>query len=138
MRYVIILLITVWASTIPLAAQQRGSVSLQTALSDSTFLNLHMTYDCSGKPVVVLKSAYMSYRGTLKRTSVECKDLKYKFDETAGGTAFQFSLNFTHNSRRYRAHGSYTAQPDAMPDCSLRCIPLRLSDKTLREGEYQN
>ena len=49
-----------------------------------------------------------------------------------------FSLSFEFQGRRYRAQGRYADNGEKEPDCSLRCVPMRLSDKTLRESEYSD
>jgi hypothetical protein len=123
-----------------MSGMARGqTVSLQAALSDSTFLNLRLTCKGDGERTLTLTAAYLTRHGNLKRTPVACSNLSYRFDQQEPAS-FYFSLNFSYNQRPYRAHGSYTAAPtpDDMPDCSLRCVPLRLSDKTLRESEYPN
>lgn len=115
----------------PAAAQ---TVSLQAAMNDSTFLNVRLGYSTAGKGTLTLKNAYLTRRGQLKRMPVECKELHYQFDRLSP-PSFLFSMNVSHDGRRYRVHGSYAEAGD-VPDCSLRCVPLRLSDKTLRESEY--
>lgn len=119
----------------PAAAQ---TVNMQSAINDSTYLNLRLSYSSTDKSTLTLKTAYLTTRGSLKRTPIECKGLRYEFGKSADAVSFQFSLNFTHSQRRYQAHGSYAAgaDDDTPPDCTLRCVPLRLSDKTLRESEY--
>jgi len=129
-------LLTILCVLMPAMASGQ-TVSLQAALSDSTFLNLRLTCKGDGERTLALTAAYLTRRGNMKRTPVACSNLSYRFDQQEA-TSFLFSLNFSYNRRPYRAHGSYTAQPGGVPDCSLRCVPLRLSDKTLRESEYQN
>lgn len=117
--------------TDPAAAQ---TVNLQAAMNDSTFLNVRLAYSMAGKGTLTLKNAYLTRRGQLKRMPVECKELHYQF-ERQSPPSFLFSMNVSHEGRRYRVHGSYS-EAGGVPDCSLRCVPLRLSDKTLRESEY--
>jgi hypothetical protein len=125
------ILALLWLPVVPLRAQP---VSMQAAVSDSTFINVRLAYTTDGTSTLVLKSAYLTRRGQLRRTPVECRDLRYRF-ESPSAPAFMFSMNFSHAGRRYRLHGSY-AESGGVPDCSLRCVPLRLSDKTLRGSEY--
>lgn len=115
----------------PASAQ---TVSLQSVLSDSTFFNVRVTY---ANETVTLKNAYLTRKGNMKRTPVECTGLKYKFDKGAA-VSFGFSVNFTYNKRRYTAQGRYAEGTADSAECILRCVPLRLSDKTLRESEYQD
>lgn len=108
------------------------TVSLQSVLSDSTFFNVRVAY---AEGTVTLKSAYLTRKGNMKRTPVECTGLKYKFDKGAA-VSFGFSVNFAYDKRRYTAQGRYAEAGTDDPECVLRCVPLRLSDKTLRESEY--
>lgn len=116
----------------PAAAQ---TVSLQTALNDSTFFNVRLGYATADGGTVVLKSAYITRRGNLRRIPVETTALHYEFDKTPT-VAFGFSTGFIFERRRYRAQGRYAQGGTDGPECVLHCVPMRLSDKTLRESEY--
>ena len=126
-------LFMLYASLLMTTAQAQ-TVSLQAAMNDSTFLKVRLGYSTAGKGTLTLKNAYLTRRGQLKRMPVECKELHYQF-ERQSPPSFLFSMNVSHEGRRYRVHGSYS-EAGGVPDCSLRCVPLRLSDKTLRESEY--
>ena len=129
-----------WGFACPLAVQQspkKGRVSMQTALNDSTFFNVRLSFEAGGESVLKLESAYITKRGSLKRTSVEVSRLHYEFDKKSS-PSFGFSLTFSFDRHRYRAQGRYAQGGLEGPECTLRCIPMRLSDRTLRESEYQN
>lgn len=129
-----------WGFACPLAAQQpakKGRVSMQTALNDSTFFNVGLSFEAGGEGILKLESAYLTKRGSLKRTLVETTGLHYEFDKKSR-TSFDFSVTFSFDRRRYRAQGRYAQGGLEGPECTLRCIPMRLSDRTLRESEYQN
>ncbi|MBQ8487308.1 MAG: hypothetical protein IJ533_06640 [Prevotella sp.] len=138
MKQLLLLLVFLWAAICPTAAQHTRTVSLQTALCDSLFLNLQLSCTTGTRPAVVLTQAYLTRRGQLRREAVQCGRLHYEFSGAAN-CLFEFSTTFTYQHRRYRAQGHYAEpSPGEAPDCALRCVPLRLSDKTLREGEYQD
>ena len=129
-----------WGFACPLAAQQlpkKGRVSMQTALNDSTFFNVGLSFEAGGEGILKLESAYLTKRGSLKRAPVETTGLHYEFDKKSR-TSFDFSVTFSFDRRRYRAQGRYAQGGLEGPECTLRCIPMRLSDRTLRESEYQN
>lgn len=138
MKTFLFILTLSWCVLCPMQAQKKGSVSLQSALNDSTFFNVRLSYAAAGKGTLTLTSAYLTRRGSLKRTPVETSNLNYEFPDGPTAVSFLFSMNFVFEKRRYRAHGSYAESSDGLPDCILRCVPMRLSDKTLRESEYQN
>ena len=111
------------------------TVSMQAALNDSTFFNVRLRYTTADGGTVTMKSAYITRRGTLKPTPVETTALYYEFDKTPT-VSFGFSTGFTFDRRRYRVQGRYAQGDTDGPECVLRCVPMRLSDKTLRESEY--
>ena len=125
------------------------TVSCQTALSDSVFLNVVMSYALDRKPRLTLDKAYMTKRRKLKREPVTCKRMNYNFEkkkkkkevtevtDSPDDVAFTFSFSFSYEKRSYRVQGRYTEAAGGEPECVLRCVPTRLSDKTLRESEYQ-
>ena len=140
MRLLLMTLAMLWGFACPLAAQQspkKGRVSMQTALNDSTFFNVGLSFEAGGEGILKLESAYVTKRGSLKRTPVETTGLHYEFDKKSR-TSFDFSVTFSFDRRRYRAQGRYAQGGLEGPECTLRCIPMRLSDRTLRESEYQN
>lgn len=121
-------------SSCPATAQ---TVNCQTAVSDSVFLNVVLTYILDKKPRLTLDKAYMTKRRRLKREAVECKRMNYKFEKNAEAVAFTFSFGFAYEKRSYRVQGRYAETVEGRPECVVRCVPSRLSDKTLRESEYQ-
>jgi hypothetical protein len=129
-----------WGLACPLAAQQsleKGRVSMQTALNDSTFFNVRLSFEAGGEGILKLESAYVTKRGSLKRIPVETTGLHYEFGKMSR-TSFVFSVLFSFDRLRYRAQGRYAQGGLEGPECTLRCIPMRLSDRTLRESEYQD
>ena len=129
-----------WGFACPLVAQQslkKGRVSMQTALNDSTFFNVRLSFEASSEGVLKLESAYVTKRGSLKRIPLETTGLHYEFEKMSR-TSFDFSVIFSFDRRRYRAQGRYAQDGPEGPECTLRCIPMRLSDRTLRESEYQD
>ncbi|MBR6121792.1 MAG: hypothetical protein IKQ05_05315 [Prevotella sp.] len=134
MKQLTIVILLLWASVGPVGAQ---TVSWQTAINDSVFLNVSLSYSASPKPEVRLQKAYITRRGSLHREPVKPSRLHYDFGKGAA-TSFQFSMNFTYQKHRYRAQGRYVAGGDDGTKSQLRCVPMRLSDKTLIESEYQD
>lgn len=140
MRLLLVTLALLWGFACPLTAQQspgKGQISLQTALNDSTFFNVRLYFEAGGEGILKLESTYITKRGSLKRMPIDAKGLHYEFEKKSK-TAFNFSVTFSFERRRYRAQGRYTQGSQEGPECVLRCIPMRLSDKTLRESEYQD
>jgi len=137
MKRVFFLLAILMATVLEVSAQQSRTVSLQSALTDSVYLNVQLSYAAPPEDVLKLNKAFVTKRGLLKREKVE--DGKLSCKKKKGDTLqFDFSLVFTYQGRRYRAQGRYADTGEKEPDCSLRCIPMRLSDKTLRESEYSD
>ncbi len=140
MRLLLMTLAMLWGFACTLAAQQpakKGRVSMQTALNDSTFFNVRLSFEAGGEGVLKLETAYVTKRGSLKRTPVEASGLHFEFDKRSRAS-FEFSVIFSFDRRRYRAQGRYAQDGPEGPECTLRCIPMRLSDRTLRESEYPN
>ena len=140
MRLLLMTLAMLWGFACPLAAQQspkKGHVSLQTALNDSTFFNVRLYFEAGGEGILKLESTYITKRGSLKRMPIETAGLHYEFEKLPK-TSFNFSVTFSFDRRRYRAQGRYAQGGQDGPECILRCIPMRLSDRTLRESEYQD
>jgi len=111
-------------------ATAQGSVHWQTAINDSLLLHLNVSYTSQPRQLSV-SAAYIVRRGQLRRTPVEPRKVKARFSGTAT-PAFSLSLEFTHHGIRYQVHGRYTENDESQ----LRCVPLRLSKETIREGEY--
>ena len=140
MRLLLVTLALLWGFACPLTAQQspgKGQISLQTALNDSTFFNVRLSFEAGGEGILKLESAYVTKRGSLKRIPLETTGLHYEFGKMSR-TSFVFSVLFSFDRRRYRAQGRYAQGGLEGPECTLRCIPMRLSDRTLRESEYQD
>ena len=137
MKKILVIFAILVATVLDVSAQQSRTVSLQTAVTDSVYLNVQLIYAAPPEDVLKLNKAFVTKRGQLKREKVETGKLSCK--KKKGDTLqFDFSLVFTYQGRRYRAQGRYADTDEKEPDCSLRCIPMRLSDKTLREGEYSD
>lgn len=137
MKKALFILAILMATVLDVSAQQSRTVSLQSALTDSAYLNVQLSYAAPPEDILRLNKAYVTIRGQLKREKVE--DGKLSCKKKKGDTLqFDFSLVFTYQGRRYRAQGRYADTGEKEPDCSLRCIPMRLSDKTLRESEYSD
>lgn len=108
----------------------QGSVHWQTAINDTLQLQLNVNYTASPRSLHV-DAAYVVRRGKIRKTPVQIKKLKSNFtDETV--PSFTISVEFRHQGVRYRARGRYTDGGESL----LRCMPLRLSKETMREGEY--
>lgn len=116
-----------WASV---GARAQGAVHWQTAMNDTLLLHLNVSYTAAPRRLQV-DAAYVVRRGQLKRTSVETRKLKTKFTDEAA-PAFTLSLEFSYKGIRYQVRGRYADQEESL----LRCVPLRLSKETMREGEY--
>jgi hypothetical protein len=105
-------------------------VHWQTAINDTLQLQLNVSYTASPRSLHV-DAAYVVRRGKIRKTPVQIKKLKSNFtDETV--PSFTISVEFRHQGVRYRARGRYTDGGESL----LRCMPLRLSKETMREGEY--
>jgi hypothetical protein len=131
MKQLLTLLTLLWLCTGSLSAQQKGNVSLQAALNDSTFLNVKFAYSCADKGSLTLQKAYLTRRGQLRQSPVSATNLRHEFDQQPT-VSFSFSLDFIYDQRRYRAKGHY----EDGPNCRMRVAPLGLSKRTLLEGEY--
>jgi hypothetical protein len=131
MKQLLTLLTLLWLCTGSLSAQQKGNVSLQAALNDSTFLNVKLAYSCADKGSLTLQKAYLTRRGQLRQSPVSATNLRHEFDQQPT-VSFSFSLDFIYDQRRYRAKGHY----EDGPNCRMRVAPLGLSKRTLLEGEY--
>ena len=130
MKRVFFILAILMATVLDASAQQSRTVSLQSAVTDSVYLNVQLSYAAPPEDVLKLNKAFVTKRGLLKREKVE--DGKLSCKKKKGDTLqFDFSLVFTYQGR-------YADTGEKEPDCSLRCIPMRLSDKTLRESEYSD
>lgn len=137
MKKVLFILAILMATVFDVSAQQSRSVSLQSAVADSAYLNVQLSYVAPPEDALKLNKAFVTKRGQLKREKVETGKLSCK--KKKGDTLqFDFSFVFTYQGRRYRAQGRYADTGEKEPDCSLRCVPMRLSDKTLRESEYSD
>ena len=130
MKQLLTLLTLLWLCTGSLSAQQKGNVSLQAALNDSTFLNVKLAYSCADKGSLTLQKAYLTRRGQLRQSPM-ATNLRHEFDQQPT-VSFSFSLDFIYDQRRYRAKGHY----EDGPNCRMRVAPLGLSKRTLLEGEY--
>jgi hypothetical protein len=131
MKQLLTLLTLLWLCTGSLSAQQKGNVSLQAALNDSTFLNVKLAYSCADKGSLTLQKAYLTRRGQLRQSPITATNLRHEFDQQPT-VSFSFSLDFIYDQRRYRAKGHY----EDGPNCRMRVAPLGLSKRTLLEGEY--
>lgn len=131
MKLLLTLLTLLWLCTGSLSAQQKGNVSLQAALNDSTFLNVKLAYSCADKGSLTLQKAYLTRRGQLRQSPITATNLRHEFDQQPT-VSFSFSLDFIYDQRRYRAKGHY----EDGPNCRMRVAPLGLSKRTLLEGEY--
>lgn len=131
MKQLLTLLTLLWLCTDSLSAQQKGNVSLQAALNDSTFLNVKLAYSCADKGSLTLQKAYLTRRGQLRQSPITATNLRHEFDQQPT-VSFSFSLDFIYEQRRYRAKGHY----EDGPNCRMRVAPLGLSKRTLLEGEY--
>ena len=131
MKQLLTLLTLLWLCTGSLSAQQKGNVSLQAALNDSTFLNVKLAYNCADKGILTLQKAYLTRRGQLRQSPITATNLRHEFDQQPT-VSFSFSLDFIYDQRRYRAKGHY----EDGPNCRMRVAPLGLSKRTLLEGEY--
>ena len=131
MKQLLTLLTLLWLCTGSLSAQQKGNVSLQAALNDSTFLNVKLAYSCADKGSFTLQKAYLTRRGQLRQSPITATNLRHEFDQQPT-VSFSFSLDFIYDQRRYRAKGRY----EDGPNCRMRVAPLGLSKRTLLEGEY--
>jgi hypothetical protein len=131
MKQLLTLLTLLWLCAGSLSAQQKGNVSLQAALNDSTFLNVKLAYSCADKGSLTLQKAYLTRRGQLRQSPVSATNLRHEFDQQPT-VSFSFSLDFIYDQRRYRAKGHY----EDGPNCRMRVAPLGLSKRTLLEGEY--
>jgi hypothetical protein len=137
MKKVLVILSILMAVVHEVSAQQSRTVSLQSVVADSVYLNVQLSYVAPPEDVLKLDKAFLTKRGQLKREKVETGKLNCK--KKKGDTLqFDFSLSFEFQGRRYRAQGRYADNGEKEPDCSLRCVPMRLSDKTLRESEYSD
>ena len=137
MKKVLFILAILMATVFDVSAQQSRSVSLQSAVADSAYLNVQLSYVAPPEDALKLNKAFVTKRGQLKREKVETGKLSCK--KKKGDTLqFYFSFVFTYQGRRYRAQGRYADTGEKEPECSLRCVPMRLSDKTLRESEYSD
>ena len=126
-----LLTLMLWFCAGHLSAQQKGNVSLQAALNDSTFLNVKLAYNCADKGILTLQKAYLTRRGQLRQSPITATNLRHEFDQQPT-VSFSFSLDFIYDQRRYRAKGHY----EDGPNCRMRVAPLGLSKRTLLEGEY--
>ena len=82
MRLLLMTLAMLWGFACTLAAQQpakKGRVSMQTALNDSTFFNVRLSFETGGEGVLKLETAYITKRGSLKRTPVDASGLHFEF-----------------------------------------------------------
>jgi hypothetical protein len=131
MKQLLTLLTLLWLCAGSLSAQQKGNVSLQAALNDSTFLNVKLAYSCADKGSLTLQKAYLTRRGQLRQSPITATNLRHEFDQQPT-VSFSFSLDFIYDQRRYRAKGHY----EDGPNCRMRVAPLGLSKRTLLEGEY--
>lgn len=131
MKQLLTLLTLLWFCAGSLSAQQKGNVSLQAALNDSTFLNVKLAYSCADKGSLTLQKAYLTRRGQLRQSPITATNLRHEFDQQPT-VSFSFSLDFIYDQRRYRAKGHY----EDGPNCRMRVAPLGLSKRTLLEGEY--
>ena len=131
MKPLLTLLTLLWLCTGSLSAQQKGNVSLQAALNDSTFLNVKLAYSCADKGSLTLQKVYLTRRGQLRQSPITATNLRHEFDQQPT-VSFSFSLDFIYDQRRYRAKGHY----EDGPNCRMRVAPLGLSKRTLLEGEY--
>ena len=131
MKQLLTLLTLLWLCAGSLSAQQKGNVSLQAALNDSTFLNVKLAYSCADKGSLTLQKAYLTRRGQLRQSPITATNLRHEFDQQPT-VSFSFSLDFIYDQRRYRAKGLY----EDGPNCRMRVAPLGLSKRTLLEGEY--
>ena len=131
MKQLLTFLTLLWLCTGSLSAQQKGNVSLQAALNDSTFLNVKLAYSCADKGSLTLQKAYLTRRGQLRQSPITATNLRHEFDQQPT-VSFSFSLDCIYDQRRYRAKGHY----EDGPNCRMRVAPLGLSKRTLLEGEY--
>ena len=122
MKQLLTLLTLLWLCTGSLSAQQKGNVSLQAALNDSTFLNVKLAYSCADKGSLTLQKAYLTRRGQLRQSPITATNLRHEFDQQPT-VSFSFSLDFIYDQRRYRAKGHY----EDGPNCRMRVAPLGLS-----------
>ena len=121
-------------------SSREGNIHWQARMNDSLSLNVAVSYVCEGETemerVVRLDGAYVTRRGFIERTPVTCERMRCMFDESSP-FAFVFSTTFVYGGVRYSVHGRFEDGPYDESRSVMRCTPLRLSDETLQEGEYQ-
>ena len=78
MKKILVILAILVATVLDVSAQQSRTVSLQSAVTDSVYLNVQLIYAAPPEDVLKLNKAFVTKRGQLKREKVETGKLSCK------------------------------------------------------------